>query len=1770
MFSASSYKGYSNDNNSDSSYIADNDAGLAENHSHTGEPVDDIEKSVHLNQDGSMTVEMRVRFSIKEEETIKWTTSVSRAGISAVTAEGQSSEILPCKVPTEHINGVESNASLQQIDTEVTDQDSAGRTETSNYDIWQNPAMNMDLGQANNDNVKPRFHRPPTPGPRRVRQKKALVGSVTVVSDTAVQKRMVGQYSYSEEMGHGETKSEYCVVTHASSTISNVTNPTLSEECSSHVLKQLQDDQIEEDTLNKQAIQSSTELLGREGTFQNALEKPVVEEGLYNSLTSGCDSGTSHTQSYLEKCHASRQPLPKPRGTIEEEQSCFNNNSELSQSNSEEMISNQCRVLHSSQASVHCSLPESNKTGCNYVQMNPAVTGSSSIMTKNGSAECITASHPSDGSQAASSISKKKKKKRKKKSSSDTTKQGIGSQQNLHDISINGTTESEVKTCEMQITRDSTQHSSTQITVHKRVVAFPVSNSDGSNKSISGKEDFYSEFSAKPQQDELVSLPKKLNKKLPKLKAKSEKRHNLSPTTENEKAVVLVKDHSKFEIEQIKECTCNITTGTEQCPTHLASLRPLVKAGLTDTETEKLHSDKSHKSSMKNKKAKNNRKTENPQGSKGKVLDEIKVLDALKHKNFTDKITEHSLENYVQSWLQNVFPNEKHIIPINSNDRKMCQLSANSFPDKESQLIENNVYLTGKNNISESKELNCTLSHFSETQTVEESAKELCERHIGCLTDADASLIEEATYLLQSEIRKNTTLSMCNIVHENNKRKVQIEVGNQSHSPEIAGQVNPQTVNHILGTDVQKDCISGLLLDELKSAIINTEKNNIGCTTKPCCLADICSSLLESSSNLLLAWFFLLNLKESLFKDDIVQSTCSCSEIFTLLQYLKHIAIKEKAEDLKTAVCNLQDCTANCLKSSGMQEDKQEAPYRPENISLAETKNIPDIEEQGSTDKNVMLTSVFDSEEVVAAKDSSEKLERSSEEQKNYNKVEENSNMNDLDVHDVLQNLECAKAQLDNWGLTSNEELPKENGNSSLQESQEKATNTLFNNEESGLSEEPNSTIHSISSHDKDHIFDLETSELDDKELERTEQESAEPLQKKKNSNKYHSSVSDNATNCDWLESSIQEDLEEDGICEETSELLSTPSQLSFCYESKPIIADAAEEEPTSRVKLIVKELESGSHSNSSLEFKKCLKSPATSDLSDYRPESDESDYNFRPSSDLTNESTDETIYEKEYNKGYVRRTIERLYGKEEASFKPPPKPVSPYFTQLQQGDIKESFHTVREEAPLFCQPYNIWSDDKIISSCISQGIPENLNTSSDTWEKENATCPAPQFNPIGKEAYHNSKCFVEDTNQHNQPRAPTAGDDGVLIDKGKWLLKENHLIRKSPPENIGMYGNTDTTSTDTAFDNYSDDIPYSHFGNLDVQPPLKEISSSELEEMAKPCDHGCSYFNMPHNSDSEPFPDALRSKNSQHGSTRLLETTGKACITSPQFDAEVSSNSPSFTSVEFRLPDNKVHPLEELPDDEPIQTQPDSNANSNRNTHEDQDSLDKLHAICGQHCPILTAIIKPTNEEIRGCAYRKASDVENQVGLMNLLTNTSYFSWQSQDVIGFDKSHSQLKSSCINKIANNIFDRLYADNTLDFINGNKFLLLLSVKGNQDFKKECVTENMDVNVWKINNHENKDNRETLDEIIVGQHSNLPTFQSLRGSVNQTVGEKTVPTFGVAREGCNSEDFDHQTTFFNNIDWKGRVNLEDESAFSNKEKTLSYVTEEESDNEPSDS
>ncbi|XP_051739314.1 oxygen-regulated protein 1 [Ctenopharyngodon idella] len=264
---------------------------------------------------------------------------------------------------------------------------------------------------------------------------------------------------------------------------------------------------------------------------------------------------------------------------------------------------------------------------------------------------------------------------------------------------------------------------------------------------------------------------------------------------------------------------------------------------------------------------------------------------------------------------------------------------------------------------------------------------------------------------------------------------------------------------------------------------------------------------------------------------------------------------------------------------------------------------------------------------------------------------------------------------------------------------------------------------------------------------------------------------------------------------------------------------------------------------------------------------------------------------------------------------------------------------------------------------CTKNHVKENGLTKSSTWMMTKHT-PNPSLKSSSLASFQDAKSAIQEPLCHSRSpsdKSSLDGDsesvqrmalrdnvdsgDGVLIDKGRWLLKENHLIRNSPPVSMGMYGNGDTTSADTAQDNRSEDLPYPCCENQ--ASPLAVISSSELEDMAKPPTPKCTYFNMSHCSDSDPLFDA-QSVNSGSGGRRNKELKVSPMGETSKMWAKKNGSMSSFASVEFKLPDGKVHPQEG------------SGSGTNRSqshdsrTVQEEESREGISLRCGQHCPIL------------------------------------------------------------------------------------------------------------------------------------------------------------------------------------------------------------------------
>ncbi|NXT77923.1 RP1 protein, partial [Zapornia atra] len=960
IFSVSSDKGSlndnnSNDNNSYSSYVPDSHNGIGGNNSVSGEdlPVaqyeDDIEKSVHLNQDGSITVEMKVRFKIKEEETIKWTTTVSRAGLSddknaiicnsAMHAEDclsnvNSSECITPKDAAFLKSYNKKEDSLQQSNAEVSDKESG-------FNICKNNSADPDVSNVPEDSIKPRFYRPPTPGPRRVRQKKAVVESVTLVSEKEVQEKTIGQFSYSEEVQNGENKSEYCMVAHSSRKKSSVSNPKLSEMCDNDLLK-LSSGNIKEEMLFKVSHKSNDliettnrktlEAPDEDELVQNILEKSFVEQGTYTSLVSTCKASISGFTPSSKTYQAARP------GSADH--------------------------IHQSY-SVHSACPGHSQmkmmvTPCTKAPTETVIPTNEFFPTESENqivarTEPVIAKHLNDDSQSASSLTKKKKKKRKPANSLEQ-----GTYENQKDKEISA----KIKDEGMHITNKTTQDSTIEDMDNyseipqKKGTDFSVKTSDGSvhsDKSICPEDEFYHQGSV--EQNGLSSNKNQRRNKLAKVKLRSGKKSSIVSSVRSENSVMTVdsnneSEHGQDTMSTDKEGTHLATNSFQQTPnlSVISKSLPEVPKNLNfEKEKENLSSKKKQKGMKKSLSRGANKLPNSESGI---------TLEALKQEDFKEEDVEHSLENYVQTWLKNLSPNSV-LPPIkkkgHSENSNVCDFPEECIDvsiDKETRFITNEVHVTGKKHLVEHNLTKKTLKPICELGNLEESAKDSNENQTDSLILANTTIVEEAEYSLKSEFHHDGKLHLFHETHDNDKKLSAVDIQDTNL---FAVQVDCAIANEKMGIDAQNNCMSSMLLHELQSTLLGLQKEHSGCIGKACSLSDLSPSACGSSSNVLLAWLLVLNLRENVIgtiKDDMQKTTCSCSEIFTQLQFLKQTTVIEKVDELKAAFSRFQQSTENNFLHFRRELKKQDSTHCHENMPVSETHNHIQLYEN-ENDKSV-------------------------------------------------------------------------------------------------------------------------------------------------------------------------------------------------------------------------------------------------------------------------------------------------------------------------------------------------------------------------------------------------------------------------------------------------------------------------------------------------------------------------------------------------------------------------------------------------------------------------------------------------------------------------------------------------------------------------------------------------------------------------------------------------------------------------------------------------
>uniref|UniRef100_A0A3P9NJF2 Doublecortin domain-containing protein n=1 Tax=Poecilia reticulata TaxID=8081 RepID=A0A3P9NJF2_POERE len=348
-------------------------------------------------------------------------------------------------------------------------------------------------------------------------------------------------------------------------------------------------------------------------------------------------------------------------------------------------------------------------------------------------------------------------------------------------------------------------------------------------------------------------------------------------------------------------------------------------------------------------------------------------------------------------------------------------------------------------------------------------------------------------------------------------------------------------------------------------------------------------------------------------------------------------------------------------------------------------------------------------------------------------------------------------------------------------------------------------------------------------------------------------------------------------------------SSLSFSYDSSGVITTEPE---GSRVRSIREMFLA--RTGKDIQQRGFL-SPSVSEL---RGEtSDSGGYQSQTSSDLSGAEDDSA--QKSISKGFVRRAIEMLYGK---------KDLEP--EEASERPLSEPDQTKREPSSIF-SPFQAAR-----SKAMSELSYFNSSTALDIFSEA-------------------TKCIAFN--------AQVGPGDSVPIDNGRWLRGENTSMRKSVSDPAGINKTfTNTFHLDELHKDAEEKTPYSLFS-----------AKPELEDETKSQPGKCTYFSLPHASESEVCQEEMSTVSKGSKTEDSDEETKDASENSKTW-AERNGTLPSIGVADFKMKDNKVHPLVELPSDgEVVVVQPGKGQVVNRRIQE-PDVLDLLYSFCGEHCPIL------------------------------------------------------------------------------------------------------------------------------------------------------------------------------------------------------------------------
>ncbi|MED6280148.1 hypothetical protein CHARACLAT_007859 [Characodon lateralis] len=167
---------------------------------------DNIEKSFRVNQDGSMTVEMKVRLTIKEEETVQWTTTLTRS----VVADQLNVPCLLDSDPDQEVclkNSQTSAASTDIIHKDRTRDENDDDPPSLGNGAFIDSCQEVDDLKDHAEGGPPR--RAPTPGCKTRSKLQSSVDSFEDVTVDKYEEGKVGSYFFGEETKNRTTEQFY-------------------------------------------------------------------------------------------------------------------------------------------------------------------------------------------------------------------------------------------------------------------------------------------------------------------------------------------------------------------------------------------------------------------------------------------------------------------------------------------------------------------------------------------------------------------------------------------------------------------------------------------------------------------------------------------------------------------------------------------------------------------------------------------------------------------------------------------------------------------------------------------------------------------------------------------------------------------------------------------------------------------------------------------------------------------------------------------------------------------------------------------------------------------------------------------------------------------------------------------------------------------------------------------------------------------------------------------------------------------------------------------------------------------------------------------------------------------------------------------------------------------------------------------------------------------------------------------------------------------------